>query len=146
MNPDKIYLAQTDTTVGFLSKDYKKLNKIKKRKPDKKILIEVDSLDTLKTFVRVPKKYKKIVRRVKKTTFIYSNGDSFRVIKDEKHLEFLKKFKWMYSTSANLSGKMFDKKWAIKQADIIIEDKRGFFEGKPSSIYKINNFKMKKIR
>jgi len=143
---NKIYLTQTDTTVGFLSRDFKKLNRIKKRNLDKKVLREVDSLTTLKTFVRVPNKFKKRVRRAKKTTFIYPNGNSFRVIKDETHLRFLKKFKWMYSTSANLSGQKFDKKWAVKQADVIVENKEGFFEGNPSSIYKVNNFKIKKIR
>ena len=146
MDLNKIYLTQTDTTVGFLSRDFKKLNKIKKRNLEKKVLREVDGLDTLKNFTRVPNKFKKIVRRAKKTTFIYPNGNSFRVIKDETHLRFLKKFKWMYSTSANLSGKKFDKKWAINQADVIVENKNGFFEGKPSTIYKINNFKIKKIR
>jgi len=146
MNPNKIYLTQTDTTVGFLSRDFKKLNKIKKRPLNQKILIEVDSLNILKNFVRVPNKFKGKVRRAKKTTFIYPKGNSFRVVKDKKHLEFLKKFKWMYSTSANLSGTRFDKLWAIKEADIVVEDKRGFFEGKPSTIYKINNYKIKKIR
>jgi len=146
MNENKIYLAQTDTTVGFLSRDYKKLNRIKKRALNKKVLMEVESLNTLKNFVRVPGKYKKIVRRAKKTTFIYPKGDSFRVVKDKKHLEFLKKFKWLYSTSANLSGEKFDKKWAVNQADIIVEKKEGFFEGIPSKIYKINNYEIKKIR
>ena len=146
MNPNNIYLAQTDTTVGFLSRDFKKLNKIKKRDINKKVLIEVDSLTTLKNFVRVPNKFKKKVRRAKKTTFIYPKGDSFRVVKDKNHLKFLKKFKWMYSTSANLSGKKFDKLWAFKVVDIVVEDKRGFFEGKPSTIYKVNNYKIKKIR
>ena len=146
MNADKIYLTQTDTTVGFLSKDYKKLNKIKNRPINKKVLMEVDSLDTLKNFVRVPNKFKKQVRRAKKTTFIYPKGESFRVVKDEKHLEFLKKFKWMYSTSANLSGEKFNKKWSFKKADVIVESKEGFFEGIPSKIYKINNLKIKKIR
>jgi len=146
MNPNKIYLTQTDTTVGFLSRDFKKLNKIKNRPLNQKILIEVDSLNTLKNFVRVPNKFKSKVRRANKTTFIYPKGNSFRVVKNKKHLEFLKKFKWMYSTSANLSGTRFDKLWAIKEADIVVEDKRGFFEGKPSTIYKINNYKIKKIR
>jgi len=146
MNPNKIYLTQTDTTVGFLSRDFKKLNKIKNRPLNKKVLIEVDSLNTLKNFVRVPNKFKSKVRRAKKTTFIYPKGDSFRVVKDKKHLEFLKKFKWMYSTSANLSGEKFDKSWAVKVADVIVENKEGFFEGKPSTIYKINNYKIKKIR
>ena len=146
MNPNNVYLAQTDTTVGFLSRDYKKLNKIKKRDINQKVLIEVESLKTLKTFTRVPAKFKNMVRRAKKSTFIYQNGESFRVVKDENHLRFLKKFKWMYSTSANLSKEKFDKKWAMKQADIIVEGKKGFFEGEPSNIYKINNYKINKIR
>ena len=146
MNPNKIYLTQTDTTAGFLSQDFKKLNKIKNRPLNQKILKEVDSLKTLKKFVRVPNKFKKQIRRAKKTTFIYKKGDSFRVVRDEKHLEFLKKFKWMYSTSANVTGEKFDKEWAMKQADIVIENEKGLFEGEASKIYKINNFKIKKIR
>ena len=146
MNATKIYLTQTDTTIGFLSKNYKRLNQIKHRNINKKVLREVDSLTTLKMFIRVPNKFKKRVRRAKKTTFIYPNGNSFRVIKDETHLRFLKKFKWMYSTSANLSTQKFNKKWAINRADVIVENKCGFFEGKASNIYKVNNFKIKKIR
>jgi len=141
---DKIYLAQTDTTVGFLSRDKEKLNNIKQRPLNQKILREVDSLDTLKKFVRVPSKYKKQVRRAKKTTFIYLNGESFRVVRDKKHLEFLKKFKWMYSTSANLTGKSFDEDWAKSRANIIVGS--NFFEGKPSTIYKLSKTKIKKVR
>ena len=132
--------------MGFLSQDYKKLNKIKNRPLEQKVLKEVDSLNTLKNFVRVPNRYKKMVRRVKKSTFIYKNGNSYRVVKDKRHLEFLKKFKWMYSTSANLTGQKFDKEWAITKADVIIEGKEGLFEGEASKIYKINNHKIKKIR
>ena len=146
MNPNKIYLTQTDTTVGFLSQDYKKLNNIKNRPLEQKVLKEVDCLNTLKNFVRVPNRYKKMVRRTKKSTFIYKNGNSYRVVKDKRHLEFLKKFKWMYSTSANLTGQNFDKKWAISKADVIVEGKEGLFEGEASKIYKINNYKIKKIR
>ena len=146
MNPNKIYLTQTDTTVGFLSQDFKKLNKIKNRPINQKVLMEVDSLKTLKKFVRVPNRYKKQIRRAKKTTFIYPNGNSFRVVKDEKHLEFLKKFKWMYSTSANVTGEKFDKEWAMKQADIVIENDKRLFEGEVSKIYRINNVQIKKIR
>ncbi|GAB6045634.1 hypothetical protein JCM11957_12320 [Caminibacter profundus] len=146
MNPNKIYLTQTDTTVGFLSQDKIKLNAIKKRPLNQKILREVDSLSTLKNFVRVPNKYKNLVRRSCKTTFIYPNKESFRVVKDESHLKFLKKFKWMYSTSANPHKQKFDKKWAREMADIIVEDKRGLFEGEASKIYKISNNKIKRIR
>lgn len=146
MNPNKIYLIQTDTTVGFLSQDKEKLNKIKNRPLNQPVLIEVDSLNILKKFTRVPNKFKNRVRRSKKTTFIYHNKKSFRVVKDENHLEFLKKFNWMYSTSANLTGGKFDEKWAKSVADIIVEDKRGLFEGKASKIYKIGKNKIKKIR
>jgi len=146
MNPNKIYLTQTDTTVGFLSQDKTKLNKIKNRPLNQPVLREVDTLKTLKEFVRIPKKYKNQVRRSKKTTFIFPNAESYRVVKDLKHLEFLKKFKWMYSTSANEHGKRFDEVWAREQADIILEDKRGLFEGEPSSIFKLSKNKIKRIR
>ncbi len=146
MNPNNIYLIQTDTTVGFLSQDKIKLNKIKNRPLNRPVLREVDSLKTLKSFVRVPKKHKNRIRRAEKTTFIFSNGESFRVVRDKRHLEFLKKFKWMYSTSANLHGKPFDEIWAKHQADVIVEDKRGLFEGEPSRIYKLGKSKIKKIR
>ena len=146
MNPNNIYLVQTDTTAGFLSQDFKKLNKIKKRALNQKVLMEVDSLKTLKNFVRVPQKFKNTVRRVKKSTFIYPDGNSYRVVKNERHLRFLKKFKWMYSTSANLTGQKFDKEWAYNQANVIVENKDGLFEENASKIYKINNHKIKKIR
>jgi len=145
MNLNKIYLVQTDTTVGFLSQNKEKLNKIKGRKKSQKILREVDCLETLKEFVRVPNKFKKIVRNAKKTTFIYLNGESFRVVKDERHLEFLKKFKWMYSTSANKTGCKFDEKWAREKTDLIVEDKE-FFEGEASRIYKLSKERIKRIR
>jgi tRNA A37 threonylcarbamoyladenosine synthetase subunit TsaC/SUA5/YrdC len=139
-----IYLTQTDTTVGLLSKNKEELNKIKKRELNKPILKEVDSLSILKEFVRVPKNFRKIVRRAKKTTFIYPNKDSFRVVKDENHLRFLKKFKWMYSTSANLHKQKFDKNWAFNVADVIVGSE--FKEGKASTIIKIGKRKCKKLR
>jgi len=146
MDPNKIYLTQTDTTVGFLSQNPKKLNIVKNREENKPVLIETDGLDTLKKFVRVPKKFKKRIRRAKKVTFIYPNGKSFRVVKDEVHLEFLQKFSWLYSTSANPHGKGFDEVWAKNCADIVIEDKRGLFEGEVSRIYKISKNRIRKIR
>ena len=102
MTPFKIYLTQTDTTVGFLSQNKEKLNSLKNRPLNQPILREVDSLETLKNFVRVPKMHKKRVRRSKKTTFIFPNGESYRDVSDSRHHEFFKKFKRMYSSSANL--------------------------------------------
>ena len=85
-------------------------------------------------FLRKTKPKPKTRTRSKKTTFIFPNGESFRVVRGSRHLEFLKKFKWMYSTSANLHGKRFNEKWAREAADVIVEDKRGFVEGKASNI------------
>ena len=146
LSPEKIYLVQTDTTVGFLSQNAKKLAYIKKRDPNKPFLISVDSFRLLKDFARVPNRYKNLVRRAKKTTFIYPNKKAIRVVKDEKHLKFLKRFGWMYSTSANESGKRFEKEFAYKMADVIVEDERGFFEGDPSRLIKIGKRAKKLLR
>ena len=76
-------MVQTDTTVGFTSSNDEKLSNIKQRPSNQKILKTLDSFVTLKEFARVPKKFRKIVRNSSKTTFIYPNLDSFRVVKSE---------------------------------------------------------------
>lgn len=92
MNPDLVYLVQTDTTVGFSSFDDEKLSNIKQRPSNQKILKTLDSFVTLKEFARVPKKFRKIVRNSSKTTFIYPNLNSFRVVKSESiFFDFIKK-------------------------------------------------------
>ncbi len=146
MRADRVYLAQTDTTVGFLSQDAKKLALIKKRDPKKPFLISVDSFARLKTFVRVPNRFKNSVRKAKKTTFVYPNNKALRVVQNSPHLLFLQKFGWMYSTSANESGKHFDEDFAWRVADVIVEDARGFFEGEPSRLIKLGREKFKKLR
>lgn len=69
-----IFLAQTDTTAGFLSKDYKELNRAKRREQDQPCVLATAKFSELKNFVRVPQKFKNFVRRAKKTTFIYVNS------------------------------------------------------------------------
>jgi tRNA A37 threonylcarbamoyladenosine synthetase subunit TsaC/SUA5/YrdC len=143
MDKQMVYLVQTNTTVGFLSQNLEKLNKIKKRPPNKKFLRVVDSFLLLP---RVPKNFRKAVRRTpNKITYVIQN-EAFRVIKDKNHLKFLKKFHWLYSTSANESGKRFDEKFAKEKADIFVMDKRGYFESTPSKIYKLSKSKIKKLR
>ncbi len=141
-----IFLAQTDTTVGFLSKDLRKLNLAKKRDINTLCIKCVGSLCELNLHVRVPKKYKNLIRRAKKTTFIYPNLQSFRVIKSSPHKEFVQKHRWLYTTSANLTGQRFDEKYAREVADEVIECEGGFFETKPSNMYKLSRYKLKKIR
>ena len=146
MNPDLVYLAQTETTAGFLSQNAEALSRIKNRPSGKSFLISVDSLQTLRSFTRVPKQHKNHIRRAKKTTFAYPCGLAIRVVKDEEHLQFLQKFKWSYSTSSNPSGKGFDEAFATEKADVILFTCKGFFEDKPSSIYKLGKRKMRKLR
>ena len=146
MNPDRVYLAQTETTAGFLSQNSDALSRIKNRPEGKSFLISVDSLQTLKTFTRVPKAHKNTIRRAQKTTFAYPCGLAIRVVKDEAHLQFLQKIKWSYSTSSNPSGKEFDKVFAMEKADTIVFTCKGFFEDKPSTIVKLGKTKMRKLR
>ncbi|NLK65961.1 MAG: Sua5 YciO YrdC YwlC family protein [Campylobacteraceae bacterium] len=139
-----IYLVQTDTTAGFLSKDLKALNRVKNRDESKPCLIATAKFSELLSVARVPKKYKNLVRRAKKTTFIYPNGKSVRVVKDDPHAEFLKTHGAMYSTSANLHGAKFDLEYAKSVADEVVGSE--FCEKEPSKIYKISRSRVKKIR
>ena len=147
MDSSLVYLVQTDTTVGFLSSNDKKLSSIKRRDINQKTLQVVDSFNTLKTKVRIPNRQKNIVRRSKLTTFIYPNSLSFRVIDTaSNHHKFIEKFGCLYSTSANITKKNFDKSFAIEYSDIILYNKFDFLQTKSSTIYKINNNKIKKLR
>ena len=94
---------------------------------------------------RVPSQYKKVVRRAFQTTFILKNRAS-RIIKDKAHLKAVKRYKWLYSTSANQSGLTFDKECCVNKSDIIIEDKRGLHESSPSKLYKLNSVKIRRLR
>jgi len=136
MNKDLVYLVQTDTTVGFSSSNDEKLFKAKQRPKEKKILNTVDSFKSLKKETRIPKKFKKLVRNSKKTTFIYPNTNSYRVIdKSFKFYEFISRFDILLSTSANISGGSFDYKFASNASDVIVYEKEDFDEKTSSKIY-----------
>ncbi|MGG7074416.1 Sua5 YciO YrdC YwlC family protein [Campylobacter sp. 9BO] len=139
-----IYLTQTDTTAGFLSKDLSEINAIKSRPLDKPCLITTAKFSELNKLVRVPNRYKNFIRRAKKTTFLYPNKTAVRVVKNCNHEKFLSNFDWFYSTSANLHGLKFDENWAKSVADVVIDSE--FFEGKSSKMYKISHRKLLKIR
>ncbi len=146
MNPQLVYLTQTETTAGFLSQNSLALANSKQRDPAQSFIRCVDSLKTLKQFTRVPKKFKNRVRRAVKTTLIYPNGEALRVVKDKEHLKLLRKLRWAYSSSANLTTQPFNELYARQRADILIEDKRGFFQSTPSSMIKINNKTARRVR
>ncbi len=147
MNRDLVYLIQTDTTVGFSSFDDERLSNIKQRPSNQKILKTVDSFSTLQEFTRVPKKYRKMVRNSRKTTFIYPNLSSFRVVdKDCDFFGFISKFKILSSTSANLTKNRFDYNFAFSSCNVEVVNKDGFFETNSSKIFKLGNKKILKIR
>ncbi|MCG3692748.1 Sua5 YciO YrdC YwlC family protein [Aliarcobacter butzleri] len=147
MDSALVYLVQTDTTVGFSSSNDEKLSAIKKRSNSKKILNTVDTFFTLNKNARVPKNFRKLVRNSKKTTFIYPNLNSFRVVsKDCKFYDFISKFSVLYSTSANETTKNFEINYASKNADVIVENADGFYETTASSIIKLSKKRFKKLR
>ncbi|QSZ43068.1 hypothetical protein GJV85_04785 [Sulfurimonas aquatica] len=141
-----VILIQTDTTVGFLSEDEKKLYEIKSRETTKPFIKVYKSFSALKqNSIRVPSPLKSKVRRSKKTTFIVKNR-AFRVAQDTLNSSVLRKIAWNNSSSANESGKAYERNFCEEKADIIIEDKKGLYEGKPSNLYKINLKKIKRLR
>lgn len=157
---EPVFLAQSDTTAGFLCANPHKLNAIKKRDKNQKILLALSDCKELKKRFRIPLFAKKWVRNAKKTSFILPNKESFRVVAESKislcklrkqdciqaHREFLSHFGGLYSTSANESGKEFNLAWALQNADIIVLDSRGLFETKPSKIYKLGKNRAKILR
>ncbi|MEA1914830.1 MAG: Sua5 YciO YrdC YwlC family protein, partial [Campylobacterota bacterium] len=147
MTKELVYLVQTDTTAGFLSKSDEKLAHLKQRSKDQKTLQTLDSFTTLKYNTRIPNKFKRFVRRSNKTTFIYPNKKAFRVIDpNDKHHKFIQKFSTMYSTSANKTKEKFNLDFALNNADITVEDKYNFRCTESSQIVLLSTQKMCCIR
>lgn len=169
-----VFLAQCDTTAGFLSANQARILEIKNSPKDKAILRESCDLAHIKALSRIPRILQKHLRRAQKTTFIFDNNLSFRVVgescelNNESHLrgeshelrksrkshkssanlhhKFLKRFGTLFSSSANQKGKKFERNFALNGADIIVSDNRGFFEDSPSSIFRVKKSKIRKIR
>jgi len=144
MLKDKIFLTQTDTTIGFVSQNSDKLTHIKQRPPHKHYIKAVNSLQTLKKFIRVPHAHKNKVRRAKKSTFILPDGHSYRLIRDKHHLLLLDRIKWAYTTSANLSGQPYDEAFTKEATEVIITPLT--LSKQASNIYKLGKYRIKRIR
>ena len=132
--------------MGFASQNLKKLNTIKKSNTDKKLIKTYCCFKEAIKDIRVPKRFKKLIRKANKTTFIYPDNIARRVVKEGNYQKFLEKFKWMYSTSANISGKDIDIKWAKEKADVIVFSEGGFKANSVSKIFKITKKKLLSIR
>lgn len=141
-----ILLTQTDTTVGFLSQEAKKLYEIKSRDTTKPFLkVYPNFHNFLQDKNRIPSSMKNLVRRSKKTTFIVKNR-AFRIAASPLHSQILRQLQWSYSTSANESGKHFQREFCEAKADIIIEDSKGLYETQSSSLLKINSVAKRRLR
>ncbi len=143
---NKVILTQTDTTVGFLSSNSQKLAKAKRRDANQPFLLCVDTFKKQKELARTPKKYRSRVRRSKKTTFLYPNKKAIRVVKDDAHNQLLKKFDFLYSSSANENKEAFFLNYALQEADIMIETSNGFSQNPPSPIIKLSRYKITQLR
>jgi len=133
---NSLFLTQTDTTIGFISQNSSKIDKAKRRLPNKHYIRAVNSLKTLQKFSRVPNRYKNRVRRSKRTTFIMPNGISFRVIKDCEHNLLLDRVGWVYSSSANLSGAEYDEVYAREATEVVVASPLES-RGEASRIYRL---------
>jgi len=142
---ESLFLTPTDTTIGFVSQNSSKIDRAKKRKPNKHYICVVDSFKTLKSFTRVPTAHKNRVRRAKKTTFIMPNGLSFRMVKATEHNLLLDRLHWLYSSSANLSGAKYDEEYARDRAEVIVTLPKTK-NAKASTIYRLGQKNLKVIR
>ena len=140
-----LILAQTDTTVGFLSQDSSRLNRVKGREEGKPYLKVFASFKVLQEHTRIPLKYRIWVRHARKTTFVIKN-QAFRYVGNEPHSSLITKYGWLYSTSANESGKHFNRSFCEEHSDLIIEDVQGFHEREPSKIFKLTSTQYKQLR
>jgi tRNA A37 threonylcarbamoyladenosine synthetase subunit TsaC/SUA5/YrdC len=141
----KVLLVQTDTTVGFVSQNAGALVQSKKRPSDKPFLKTFASLQEYKRTGRVPTQFKRELRRRTKTTYIIKDT-ALRIVPDGHYHRLLRPYGWLYSTSANASGKRFDPVFANAVADIVVENSEGLYEDIPSSIFRLNHTKKQKIR
>jgi tRNA A37 threonylcarbamoyladenosine synthetase subunit TsaC/SUA5/YrdC len=146
MDSQALYLVQTDTTVGFLSQNSAKLSHVKNRPLSKEFVSVYANFKNFKHMKkRIPNTHKAYVRAAKRTTFVSKNSAS-RIVNRSLHHEFLKPLQWLYSSSANESGKLFDETFARDAAEIIVEDHSGFKQNRPSMILKLSTKRKVRLR
>ncbi len=129
-----------------MSVNRKKLATAKNRDINQPFLICINTNKKLISHTRVPKTHKKSVRRSSNISYVYKNKKALRVVKDINHSKFLHKFEYMFSTSANKNRLSFDIKYAKSRVDIIVEDKRGYFQDNGSKILRLGKKNIKKLR
>ncbi len=140
-----LVLAQSDTTVGFLSKEPERINKAKRRPEFQAVIETLPDLRSLKK--RIPPKHRPRVRRMRHTSFAISSAYAFRVIDPAcRHHRLLSQMGALYSSSANVHNRSFDIDYAMKTADLIVSDERGLAEKKSSKILRLGLNRLRSLR
>lgn len=142
---EQVILTQTDTTVGFLSHNPERLQEIKNRDGNKPFLKVYADFKTLRSNIRIPSIHKRRVRYTRKTTFIVNN-QAFRYVDEPNHSRLIKQYGWLYSTSANESGKSYDETFCKSFTDLIVEDYRGLSEKSASKIFRLTPSRIEQLR
>jgi len=141
----RVYLAQTDTTVGFVGPDAAALAQAKGRPASRPMLKALPDLRAVSDVGRVPPAHRRRVRRAGASSFILPNGRSFRVIKGP-HRALVTRLGGCYTTSANRHGEGFDEAYAREAADVWVETAEGYREKPPSAIWRLGRKKAVKVR
>ena len=139
-----LFLSDTDTTLGFLSRSAARLDRAKERPSSKPYITVYPSLASMGRRHRIPTAFRKRVRRSRRQSFITPRGRSFRVVKDPRHLLLLKRLEWAYSSSANLSGRAYDEAYARSAADVVVEPLGR--PGTPSQILRLGRRRVRRVR
>ena len=141
---DLLFLTATDTTVGFVSRSSRRLDRAKRRPPSKHYIRVYPSLTAVVRNHRVPAAHRRRVRLSNRKSFILPDGFSFRIIRDSRHLLLIRRLGWAYSSSANLSGAPYDESYARTAADIVVEPLGT--PASPSRILRLGKRRLRKIR
>jgi len=156
---DGVGIIPTDTLYGLVGSAFSKkaidrIYKLKKRDRKKKLIILISSLNDLKKFkIKINKEQKVVLNKYwphfaevsrgkLEAVSVILNGIAFRLPKNKKLIEFLKKTGPLVAPSANPEGK--EPASNIKEAKKYFKDKADFYlsggvlKGKSSKLIKLN--------
>ena len=139
-----LFLSDTDTTVGFISQDTRRIDRAKKRSAAKHYITALPSLKSLTVRTRIPRTHRRRLRRSRRESYILPSGRSYRIVRDARHLLLLQRLGWAYTSSANLSETPYDEAYARRVADVVVEPLGP--PRTPSRIYRLGRQKMKRLR
>ena len=144
IDPESVILSSTDTTIGFLSPSRNALDRVKGRANTKPYITALPSLHSLRQRLRTPKSHHWLLRRARRTSFVFPNGESYRIVRDSRHLLLLRRLGWAYTTSANPAGKPYEEEFARDAADLVVEPLE--IQHPPSRILRLGKRRIRRLR